>query len=227
MNPREMEKRIKQLEDNQIKVIMTHQGDTNVYRAVERVLIGTANLYIGISPATARLHIGAGTANKYTAPVKLTAGTLMTTAETGAFEYDGTNLYFTPVSTRLKIGLVTAGGATIATGTYTPTLTNTTNLDASTPRLATYMRVGDTVTVAGQLDLDPTAGGAVLLGISLPIASNFSTAFQLGGVASTTTIANESAGIESDAANDRASLKYIAVDTTNHTMTYTFTYQII
>ncbi len=115
----------------------------------------------------------------------------------------------------------------LASGTYTPTLTNTTNVSASTPRLATYMRVGNTVTVGGQLDIDPTATGATLLGISLPIASNFSTAFQLGGTSSATTVAIESAGIESDATNDRASLKYTAVDTTNHTVTYSFTYQVI
>lgn len=114
-----------------------------------------------------------------------------------------------------------------ASGTYTPTLTNTTNIGASTARLATYMRVGNTVTVAGQLDIDPTATGAVLLGISLPIASNFSTAYQLGGVGSSTAIANESYGIEADATNDRASMKNIAVSTANHTVTYTFTYQLL
>lgn len=112
-------------------------------------------------------------------------------------------------------------------GTYTPTLTNTTNISASTARLATYMRVGSTVTVAGQLDIDPTSTGAVLLGISLPIASNFSTVYQLGGVGSSIAIANESYGIEADTSNDRASMKNIAVSTANHTVTYTFTYQVI
>lgn len=112
-------------------------------------------------------------------------------------------------------------------GTYTPTLTNTTNISASTARLATYMRVGNTVTVSGQLDIDPTAAGAVLLGISLPIASNFSTAYQLGGVGSSIAIANESYGIEADSTNDRASMKNIAVSTANHTVTYQFTYQVI
>lgn len=115
----------------------------------------------------------------------------------------------------------------LAHGTYTPTLTNTTNLDASTARQCTYSRVGNTVTVAGQLDLDPTAAGAVLLGISLPVASNFSTAYQLGGTASAVAIAGQTAGIEADATNDRASLRFIAVDTTNQTMAFTFTYEVI
>jgi hypothetical protein len=43
---------------------------------------------------TALLHLGAGTATASTAPLKLTSGTNLTTAEAGAFEYDGTSPYF-------------------------------------------------------------------------------------------------------------------------------------
>lgn len=116
----------------------------------------------------------------------------------------------------------------LAHGTYTPTLTNTTNVGNSTARLATYLRVGNTVTVSGQLDIDPTTTAtATLLGISLPIASNFSTAFQAGGTAFATGVAGLGGGIEADATNDRVSLKFISSDITNQTMAYTFTYQII
>src|ERR1700749_1382465 len=41
---------------------------------------------IGQTSPTARLHIAAGTATAGTAPIKLTSGTNLTTAETGAFE---------------------------------------------------------------------------------------------------------------------------------------------
>lgn len=44
---------------------------------------------------TAKLHISAGTAAAESAPIKLTAGVIMTTPEDGAFEFDGANLYFT------------------------------------------------------------------------------------------------------------------------------------
>jgi hypothetical protein len=116
----------------------------------------------------------------------------------------------------------------LAHGTYTPTLTNATNVDSSTARLATYLRVGNSVTVSGQLDIDPTmTATATLLGISLPIASNFSTAFQAGGTAFATGITGMGGGIEADATNDRVSLKFISSDITNQTMAYTFTYQII
>lgn len=116
----------------------------------------------------------------------------------------------------------------LAHGTYTPTLTNVTNVDASTARLATYMRVGNTVTVGGQLDIDPTTtASATVLGISLPIASNFSTSYEAGGVAFATGITGMGGGIEADATNDRVSLKFIASDVTNQTMTYSFAYEVI
>jgi len=41
------------------------------------------------------------------------------------------------------------------------------------------------------------------------------------------TTPTESAGIQGDATNDRASLQYVAADTSNHTMTYQFTYQVL
>ncbi|RYZ99923.1 MAG: tail fiber domain-containing protein, partial [Proteobacteria bacterium] len=51
----------------------------------------------------------AGTATASTAPLKFTAGTVLTSPENGAFEYDGTNYYLTIGTTRLAIPL--AGGS--------------------------------------------------------------------------------------------------------------------
>ena len=127
--------------------------------------------------------------------------------------------------------LSSARGGTAAdntTQTYTPTLTNTANVSASTARQCTYFRIGNAVTVSGQLDIDPTTTLTLTtLGISLPIASAFTTAFQLGGVGSASTVADGSAAILSDATNDRATFQYVCTDVTNHTMTFTFTYQVL
>jgi len=49
----------------------------------------------GSTSATALIHLGAGTATASTAPLKFTSGTNLTTAENGAMEYNGTNLFFT------------------------------------------------------------------------------------------------------------------------------------
>jgi hypothetical protein len=113
-------------------------------------------------------------------------------------------------------------------GVYTPTLTNVTNVAASTAFECQYMQVGATVTVSGRVDIDPTAAGAVELGISLPVASNFGALEDCAGVASTPAVATgEGAAILADVANDRASCQYIAVDTANRARYFTFTYQVI
>lgn len=116
---------------------------------------------------------------------------------------------------------------TLASGTYTPTLTNVTNLTASTAYECQYMRVGNTVTVSGKVEIDPTAAAAIELGISLPIASNFGTQQDCGGVAAPSTIADRASAILADSTNDRASLQGIVADTTNHSLYFTFTYQVI
>lgn len=114
-----------------------------------------------------------------------------------------------------------------ASGVYTPTVTAVTNLDGVTAYACQYLRVGNTVTVSGKIDVNPTAAGAAAAGIGLPIASNFGTAQQCGGAAFCPTIAGQGAALSADTANDRASMDWIAVDTTNQPMYFTFTYRVI
>lgn len=125
------------------------------------------------------------------------------------------------------------GQATITSGTYTPTLTNVTNVAASTAYLAQYLRVGSVVTVSGRFDVDPTAGAptATELGISLPVTSNFASLQDCGGLAASFGGGggpnNEAGGIVADTANDRASVQWNSTTTTNHSMCFHFTYRII
>lgn len=113
-------------------------------------------------------------------------------------------------------------------GTYTPTLTNVANISASTAYQCQYMRLGNTVTVSGKVDVDPTTTlTPTQLGISLPIASNIGAVEDVGGVAFAPAIAAQGAAIVGDAANDRAEMQWIASDVTNQPMFFTFTYQVI
>lgn len=64
---------------------------------------GNLALMNGTTTPTAKLHIGAGTATASTAPLKLTSGTKLTTAEAGAVEYNG-NFLFTNASLRFPVG---------------------------------------------------------------------------------------------------------------------------
>lgn len=61
---------------------------------------------INVSAPSANLHLPAGTATASTAPLKLTAGTNLTTPENGAFEFDGTSLYFTVGGIRKTVNLI-------------------------------------------------------------------------------------------------------------------------
>jgi hypothetical protein len=119
---------------------------------------------------------------------------------------------------------------TLDAGTYTPTLTNTTNIAASTARKCQWMRVGNTVTVSGTATVQVTSGfAASLLGISLPVASNLATVYDLAG---TSTSYSGATGIDSpsligDTVNDRASMKWVSQVATSFDYTFTFSYEVL
>jgi hypothetical protein len=71
------------------------------------------NVGVGVAAPTAVLHLKAGTATANTAPLKFTSGTNLTTPEAGTMEYNGTNLFFTPSSTRHTINQGLTGSATL------------------------------------------------------------------------------------------------------------------
>jgi hypothetical protein len=114
-------------------------------------------------------------------------------------------------------------------GTWTPTLFNTTNLSGSTAYQGQYMRVGNTVTASTWVDADPTATGACLLGMSLPVASDFTSQIQAIGFGSSyvTAGAIELMNVSADAANNRLQIEWIAANTANHGCLLTFTYQVL
>lgn len=97
---------------------------------------------IGDLNPSAFLHLQAGTATANTAPIKLTAGTNLTTPETGAIEFDGTNYYATSGSTRY---------------TLAKTLTATATLDFANTSAQTSSDL--TITVNGVADGDPVSLG--------------------------------------------------------------------
>jgi formylmethanofuran dehydrogenase subunit C len=86
---------------------MNINAATTLYSsATSHIFYGGTNKQMSIGTAgipTAKLHIAAGAAAATSAPIKLTAGTNMTTPEAGAIEFDGNNLFFTTGSTRSTI----------------------------------------------------------------------------------------------------------------------------
>lgn len=121
----------------------------------------------------------------------------------------------------------TTPGSIQSSGTYTPTLTNTTNVAASTAYQCQYNRNGDWVGVSGKVSIDPTSTGDTVLGISIPIPSAFSQEFHAGGTAVAYAVAGLSAAIYADATNDRLILRFTAVDTSNRDFFFMVGYSII
>lgn len=88
-------------------------GNSATVAASDSFCLGSAtkpwNVGINLSTPTAKLHLPAGAAAASSAPLKFTSGTKLTTAETGAVEYDGTRYYATPSdATRRPINLSNA-----------------------------------------------------------------------------------------------------------------------
>jgi hypothetical protein len=104
-------------------------------------------------------------------------------------------------------------------GTWTPTFTLVANLDsASALGLWKYSRIDDIVTFTGAMTLDATAAAATQtqVGISLPLASDFTLTTDAAGGGSDR-VNNTASNISSDATNNRMTMTYNAVVTTSTT----------
>ncbi|WP_049777030.1 tail fiber protein [Paludibacter propionicigenes] len=140
-------------------------------------VLANGNVGVGTSAPTAALHLQAGTATAGTAPLKLSSGANLTTAESGAVEFDGSHFYGTAGTNRLTLdnsaltGI--AGGAAQAqtvdnsisaltkgmTVTWVPTASNT----AADPTLAVGTATATTVKKSGTASL---AANDIALGVA-------------------------------------------------------------
>jgi hypothetical protein len=109
---------------------------------VRMVVNSTGNVGIGQTTPTAVLHLKAGTATASTGPLKFTSGTNLTTAEAGAMEFNGTNLFFSPSTTRHTVNHGLTGSATL-----------------DFPSTLTMLSADRTITVTGAADGDVVSLG--------------------------------------------------------------------
>lgn len=120
----------------------------------------------------------------------------------------------------------------LSSGTYTPTLTGTANIASLTANgNATWMRVGNTVTVGLTVAVNPTAA-SVSTGfrISLPVVSNITSAQQIAGTAVRNNFAASAlvGCVVGDATNNAAQVNYLQDGSAGgQTMVITFQYPII
>lgn len=125
--------------------------------------------------------------------------------------------------------LTLAGLGVITSGTYTPTLFNTTNVQASTAFPCQYIRVGNAVIVSGRVDIDPTLAPLTntVLGMSLPIASAFAQTYQCGGNGTSPGIASQNYSILGDTVNARATFQGMPTDGTSQPNYFNFMYLVV
>jgi hypothetical protein len=149
-------------------------------------------------------------------------------------ENSGADGYLRKISlanAKTQLGIPTV--PTLADGTYTPTVTAILNTGGITALACQYLRVGDTVTVSGQVNFQVvTANSQSIIDISLPIASALSAQEQLAGVAERQYLTTEnplSSPVYGNITNDRARLEFLSDTDTGvtHFWHFTFTYRVV
>lgn len=179
-------------------------GDVASVDAVDRLMmrvVGSTEISSGVAAGTAPVLILRSTAGPSSVLVTAASPEGTFTATVGAIALD-------VVAGRLylkRTGTGNTGWVQIdrcESGTYTPTYTAITNLDAvSAVGTLRYMRVGDTVFVGGAVNIDPTASGSVTFDVSLPIASAFTSTYNASGQVNTQQLSGQIFG---EATNDVA-----------------------
>lgn len=123
----------------------------------------------------------------------------------------------------------TISASNLAGTTYTPTLRGTVdvNIASSTFQSASYIRVGSAVMATIQLFITPTASGSVRFSISLPVASNLTNAYQLGGNCAARDTVPLAGMVIGSATNDNAVAEFVAATTNVHEVTVQLMYPIL
>lgn len=142
------------------------------------------------------------------------------------------NLVDLQVASASKFKVTNAGRLTATTlysNSYTPTITGVTNVSSSIAYTLFYTRVDSVVTVSGQVSITSTANNAqTTFGISLPVASNFTSTGDVGGGGYTqsNSIAGHGLSFSGDATNDRVNVDYYESHTSPDVFNFTFSYKI-
>lgn len=132
-----------------------------------------------------------------------------------------------PVWRGLKFNDGSSGGSAgggVTSGTYTPAITNVTNIDRATAAVCQYMRVGNIVTVSGEVQVDTKNAGAFELGLSLPIATDLAASSEASGTAASS--GSVMLRLSGDAASNRVRVTGVAANGNNTVYSFMFTYKL-
>lgn len=149
------------------------------------------------------------------------------TTEYSALHWAAKAATFNPALYATLSGATFTGDITatnLLSGTYTPTISASSNIDTSTSQQAIYHRVGDIVTVSGAIsNVNTTSTGFTTITISLPITSALATQYDLSGNVSNNI--NDSGYVQGVTATGTARLALTSSDSVNtYGWGYTFSY---
>lgn len=150
-----------------------------------------------------------------------------TLAVTGATTLNGAVTLGDAAADTITVNGTPAG--LIVAGTYTPTISDTVNVAASTIHQLNYIRVGVNVIVSGRIEIDPTAAVYTAFELTLPIASNLAEFGDLtGSGARSGSVAPLAVTIYGDYVLKKASFEYVCDATlTSQSFYFMFMYRVI
>lgn len=111
-------------------------------------------------------------------------------------------------------------------GPFTPTITNGTNVASSTARLCRMLMMGNIVFCSGHVTIDPTAAVQTDWYMSLPIPSNFTSAYDASGSFTSLSGVGITGIIFADAVNDRLKFDGVAALTAAQDVGFSAAYTI-
>lgn len=115
-------------------------------------------------------------------------------------------------------------------GTWTPTLTNVTNVTSSTARTCNYIRVGGMVHFSGTIDVTPTDVNPSTVRCTLPVASNFTSEYDATGTVTALTAVSAArfGNVTADTTNDAIIIQLVAGNSgTSMRVNFTGSYRVL
>lgn len=168
---------------------------------------------------------------KYSMVTKVSNNVIAAGALTTGLTNANVNVRSLTVTRTAVTGTPVTNDGNVFSGTYTPTLTNSTNVAASTPVECFYTRVGNVVTVTGQVSIDitTTLTDSVLL-MTLPIASAFTVDRNCSGTGASSTAGTygtETIAILANVAGGSAEFRLRPASVANLDYRFSFAYRVL
>lgn len=224
------------------EVLPIVQSSTTDQVSVANLTAGRAVSAASLTLTTTPLAAGSGGTGLSSLGTGVATGLgAATNAASGFVAYDGSgNLSLSGLTTlasgagisiaSVSVTSPASGDGNVFSGTYTPSQVSTnTNISAITFNACQYMRVGNSVTISGQVTATvTTANTNTVILMSLPIASSFGSSVQLGGTtASVSSPYNEAGAMLANTTNACIEFRFRSTTTTSRGWSFSCTYRIV